>query len=324
MSEQKEKGNKEESSINRTSNSKDRNLLLTGHHGEVFTMKFSPNGMAIASGSIDKTILLWRISTTKCEKYMTLNGHKKAVIELHWTQNGDQLVSCSPDHTVRFWDTSTSQEISKKEHRTIVNSCSSLKVGPPLVVSGDDDGNVKVWDFRAKTPALSMWDPYPVTSVAIADEGYTLYYGGIDNTIKTWDLRKRDITVTLHGHSNTITGLKVSPNGAFLLSNSMDNTLRIWDIKSTKQNNRSIKVMTGHLHTCEKNLIKCDWCIDGSLVSAGGGNNTACVWKVASRRIVHKVTSHLGTVNEVAFDTKHSRIGSCSSDGQIILNEIQT
>jgi len=49
-------------------------------------MKFSPNGMAIASGSVDKTIFLWQISTNKCEKYMMLNGHKNAVIELHWTQ----------------------------------------------------------------------------------------------------------------------------------------------------------------------------------------------------------------------------------------------
>jgi len=198
-----------------------------------------------------------------------------------------------------------------------------LKVGPPLVVSGDDDGNIKVWDLRAKMSALSMWDFYPITSVVIADEGYTLYYGGIDNTIKIWDFRKRNITVTLYGHSDIITGLKVSPNGAFLLSNSMDNTLRIWDIKSTKHNNRSLKVMTGHSHTFEKNLIKCDWCIDGSLVAAGGGNNTACVWKVASRKVVHRITSHLGTVNEVSFDTKHSRIGSCSSDGQIILREIK-
>ena len=31
-------------------------VLLEGHQGEVFTVKFNPNGTTLASGSFDKTI----------------------------------------------------------------------------------------------------------------------------------------------------------------------------------------------------------------------------------------------------------------------------
>merc|ERR1712093_914348 len=177
-------------------------------------------------------------------------------------------------------------------------------------------------DFRVKLPTLSVSDPYPITAIAFAEDGYSFYYGGLDNTIKVWDLRQRGITIKLTGHEDTITGLRVSPNGAFLLSNSMDNTLRIWDMRPYASKSRIEKIMTGHIHTFEKNLIKCDWSADGSLVSAGSGDNTSCIWDVTSRKIVNKIPGHVGSVNEVVFNQKQPIIGSCSSDKHISLGEM--
>merc|ERR1712190_15773 len=71
-----------------------------------------------------------------------------------------------------------------------------------------------------------MIDTFSVTTVALADKGYSLYYGSLDNTIKAWDFRNCDLTHSLFGHCDIITSLRISPNGKFLLSNSMDKTLR--------------------------------------------------------------------------------------------------
>jgi WD40 repeat protein len=38
---------------------------------------------------------------------------------------------------------------------------------------------------------------------------------------QVWDLRKVEVSMTLKGHSDTITGLRVSPDGTHLLSNAM-------------------------------------------------------------------------------------------------------
>lgn len=37
-----------------------------------------------------------------------------------------------------------------------------------------------------------------------------VYTGGIDNTIKVWDLRKEEVSFTLEGHGDTITGMRAS------------------------------------------------------------------------------------------------------------------
>ena len=54
-----------------------------------------------------------------------------------------------------------------------------------------------------------------------------MYTAGIENVVKVWDLRKEEVSMTLKGHSDTVTGMSVSPDGTHLLTNAMDNTLRV-------------------------------------------------------------------------------------------------
>ena len=48
-------------------------MLLTGHAGEVFGVKFSPDGTVLASCSHDKHLYLWNVYG-ECENRMVLKG----------------------------------------------------------------------------------------------------------------------------------------------------------------------------------------------------------------------------------------------------------
>ncbi|CAI7849611.1 unnamed protein product [Closterium sp. NIES-53] len=327
-------------------------MLLTGHAAGVFTMKFSPDGEVIASGSQDKEIFLWRIEG-ECDNYMVLKGHKNVILELQWTSDGQSIVSASPDQTVRAWDVETGKQIKKMaEHSSFVNSCCPAPRGPPLIVSGSDDGTAKLWDMRVRGCIQTFPDKYQVTAVAFSYNGDKVYSGGIDNQIKVWDLRKAGGTSTaaraggedsaeggsgetgagggkgaepvmrLLGHTDTITGMRVSPDGAYLLTNAMDCTLRIWDLRPYAPQNRCVKIFTGHQHSVEKNLLKCDWSPDGSRVTAGSADRMVYVWDTTMRRILYKLPGHNGSVNEAVFHPSQPIIGSCSSDKRIYLGEL--
>ncbi|CAI5951636.1 unnamed protein product [Closterium sp. NIES-64] len=262
--------------------------------------------------------VLWRIEG-ECDNYMVLKGHKNVILELQWTSDGHSIVSASPDQDrarMGRGDGETDKEMAEHssfvnscclslplrdslvflppplarlpqqikkmaEHSSFVNSCCPAPRGPPLIVSGSDDGTAKLWDMRVRGCIQTFPDKYQV--------------GG--------------------------------PDGAYLLTNAMDCTLRIWDLRPYAPQNRCVKIFTGHQHSVEKNLLKCDWSPDGSRVTAGTADRMVYVWdttmrRILYKRILYKLPGHNGSVNEAVFHPSQPIIGSCSSDKRIYLGEL--
>ncbi|MEH2151563.1 nSTAND1 domain-containing NTPase, partial [Nostoc sp.] len=82
---------------------------LEGHSREVNSVGFSPDGKTLASGSEDKTIKLWDVSTGKAIK--TLTGHSSRVYSVGFSPDGKTLASGSEDKTIKLWDVSTGKAI---------------------------------------------------------------------------------------------------------------------------------------------------------------------------------------------------------------------
>jgi WD40 repeat protein len=59
------------------------------------------------SGSSDRTIKIWDVSTGKCLE--TLQGHSHWVSSLALSQDAKMLISGSWDETIRCWDIPTGQ-----------------------------------------------------------------------------------------------------------------------------------------------------------------------------------------------------------------------
>ena len=309
----------------RTSNLRAPIMLLEGHSGAVHTIKFDPTGNFLASGSFDRTVQFWGVYGD-CDNYMMLKGHKNAILDLHWSTDGSQIFTASADKTVVAWDAEVGKRVRKwTGHDSFVNACCPTRksAGTTMVVSGSDDGTTRVWDLRAKTCVKEFENKFQITSVAFSDDGESVFAGGLDETIKAWDMRNDEVSFTLEGHRDTITGISLSPDGNHLLSNGMDNCMYMWDVRAfVTAPSRCLKRFEGASHDFEKMLLRCSWSADGRRVSAGSADQHVYVWEVDSQDIAYCLPGHRGSVNEVTFHPKEPIIGSCGSDKNIFLGEL--
>lgn len=297
-------------------------MLLLGHDGDIFCTKFHPEGEILASAGYDRGIRIWSVYG-ECDNIAKLSGHHGAVMDLQWNTAGDYLYTASTDRTLGIWDAEYGVKIKKlKGHQSFVNCCSVARRGPQLISSGSDDGTVMVWDHRKKSPIHTFQNTYQVTTVSFSDTAEQVISGGIDNDVKVWDLRKNALAFKMRGHSDTVTGMELSPDGSYLLTNSMDDQLRIWDVRPFAPKERCVKILQGHQHNFEKNLLRCSWSPDGSRVTAGSADRFVYVWDTTTRRILYKLPGHAGSVNEVDFHPKEPIIASGANDKKIFLGEI--
>lgn len=180
----------------------------------------------------------------------------------------------------------------------------------------------QVWDLRSKRSVATFTEKYQVLAVAWSEAGDAVYTGGIENVVRAWDLRRGAPSLTLAGHADTVTGLATSPDGAHLLSNSMDGTLRVWDVRPYAAQDRCQRVLTGHVHNFERNLLRCAWSPDGERVTAGSADRMVYVWRAADGAVQYALPGHGGSVNEVVFHPTEPIVASASSDKTVYMGEL--
>jgi eukaryotic-like serine/threonine-protein kinase len=78
---------------------------LAGHTGAVYSLSFTPGGRTLASGGVDRTVVLWDPLTG--QERLTLTGHADQLIRVQFTADGGALWSVSRDGAVKRWRTET-------------------------------------------------------------------------------------------------------------------------------------------------------------------------------------------------------------------------
>jgi WD40 repeat protein len=119
--------------------------------------------------------------------------------------------------------------------------------------------------------------------MALSPDGKHLATGGIDGTVRVWDVETGKLARALIGHQYYVYGLCWSPDGNTLASaGSFDATIRLWDTRS----GHPLRVIKG----LPSYVVQVTWSPDGkSLLAAGGESGIVTRWDAATSKEMGKV-----------------------------------
>jgi WD40 repeat protein len=116
--------------------------VLNGHTGGVNALAFSPDGHALATGSVDTTVRLWDLTTGRTTATLTPRGHY--VQSVAFDPSGRLLASSSIDSTVRLWDLAGQAVATLFGHTDYVCSVAFSPDGR-ILAGGGMDRTVRLW-----------------------------------------------------------------------------------------------------------------------------------------------------------------------------------
>jgi WD40 repeat protein len=120
------------------------------HVNSVFTVRYSPDGNFLLSGSRDARLKVWDVRAG----YLPVTeivAHMYAINHLEFSPNGKHFVTCSMDKSIKVWDLEELKllkVIDKARHAGHGTSVNKLLWTADRLYSASDDRSISAWNIE--------------------------------------------------------------------------------------------------------------------------------------------------------------------------------
>ena len=182
--------------------------------------------------------------------------------------------------------------------------------------------SIGIWMYNTNTLAeVSLFTGHTgyVNSVVFSPDGKKLVSGGVDTTVRIWDVRSGQLLQTLEEHTGIVLSVAFSPDGKVFASSDTNNTIRLWDTH-TFQTLHTLSTREGYYYRNETGWVySVAFSSDSKVIASGSRKNIIHTWDVSTGKLLYKFGQHDWGVKSIAFSSDGVTLASGDGDGYVRL-----
>ena len=316
-------------------------LRGTGHYGDIYDVTFPSACSELFITSSKQDIRIWNIN--QMAELVRIELPNLVCYAIKVTSSGSTIVSAWSDGKIRafFPQTGKVKYIIPDAHsgcvKTLAACCSSpvncnddTKSDFYTIVSGGDDGRVRIWKITNAYQRLihSMKEHKgTVSSIAVNGDGTQAVSASTDGSCIVWDIIK-GIRILAFFDSTSFTSILLHPDESQYVTCGSNCKISYWDafdgsVIRTIQGGDDCMTCLDIPYNYTEISNDNNNSVEGTYFVSGCADKLIKVWDYDQGKMTMIGKGHSGKINKVAISPDESKLVSVGQDGAIFIWSLQ-
>lgn len=309
--------NKMVSELYKNSRSLTLNSSQYGDERPMSTIRYSPYGNILATGSFNSTVKLWDAYTL--DNLSILHGHEERITSISWHPNAFNessgsttanntsttyglLATTSASTTCNIYKVDVSRNTDEMDISTHNNNIKNQSSHNQSSASSSISINhTLIQQLHGHQQGISSCEFHP--------SGRYIGTSSYDYTWHLYDVETGSELLLQDGHSKECATINFQHDGALVSTSDYAGVVLVWDLRSGQQ----VQSFQGHV----KKITSTCFHPNGFQIVSGGTDNTARIWDLRKRKCAYVIPAHLNILSDLSLSASGELLATSSFDGTI-------